>query len=82
MTISSGGWVGARGIACAVDAKARAKATALNLIIASLPFDIGQKRNLLFRTSVDASLGRKIFDLDQSCPVYAMARSRRPQAPA
>jgi hypothetical protein len=50
MTILSGCWMGARGIACAEDAKARAKATALNLIIASLPFDIGQKRQPAFST--------------------------------
>jgi hypothetical protein len=50
MTILSGSWMGARGIACAEDAKARAKATALNLIIASLPFDIGQKRQPAFST--------------------------------
>jgi hypothetical protein len=48
MTISSGCWMGARGIACAEDAKARAKATALNLIMASLPFDIVQKREAAF----------------------------------
>jgi hypothetical protein len=50
MTILSGCWMGARGIAWAEDAKARAKATALNLIIASLPFDIGQKWQPAFTT--------------------------------
>ena len=37
MITSSGCWSGAGGMACAEDAKARAKATTISLIIASLP---------------------------------------------
>jgi hypothetical protein len=57
MTILSGCWMGARGIACAEDAKARAKATALNLIIASLPFDFAKRGNLLFRPCMETLSG-------------------------
>ena len=38
MTMSSGCWRGAGGIACTEDAKVRAKAMAINLIIPLLPF--------------------------------------------
>jgi hypothetical protein len=61
MTISSGCWMGARGIACAEDAKARAKATALNLIMASLPFDIVQKREAAFSSFYRRTYWRERF---------------------
>jgi len=38
MTISSSCWRGASGIACADDANVKAKASAINLVIASLQF--------------------------------------------
>ncbi len=38
MTVSSNCWRGASGIACADDAKVKAKANAINLVIASLQF--------------------------------------------
>jgi hypothetical protein len=69
-------------MACAEAAKAKTNAIALNLIIASLLFQIGQKSKVPATSAacIDARLGWGEFDLDQrvrvpwSCETQGLVR--------
>src|SRR5690349_8687222 len=76
MTTSSGCWRGTGGMACADDARASAKATAISLIICHSPVEVAQSRVAALERQITSHPGTEVFDLDQQVRRVGLSRTQ------